>query len=77
MRQLYFVLKPVSATGGSIPPGTVVDAGTWRNVDRLVAQRYLRLATDAEAARVEIPAAPGSGQPKATARAGRPQKGAE
>jgi hypothetical protein len=38
----YRVLKPISAGDGStIPTGTLVDAGGWRNVRQLVNGRFL------------------------------------
>lgn len=46
----YRVLKPISADDGStIPTGTLVDAGGWRNVRALINGRYLAEVMDAPA----------------------------
>jgi len=43
----YRVLKPISAGDGStIPTGTLVDAGGWRNVRQLVNGRFLAEVTE-------------------------------
>jgi hypothetical protein len=43
----YRVLKPISAGDGStIPTGTLVDAGGWRNVRQLVNGRFLAEVMD-------------------------------
>lgn len=49
MTQIHIVMRPVSGPEGLIPSGTPVDASTWRNVEKLVSQRYLRRANDDEA----------------------------
>lgn len=52
MTTIHVVMRPVSATGGLIPTGTIVDTRTWRNVGKLITQRYLRPATPEEAATI-------------------------
>jgi len=43
----YRVLKPISAGDGStIPTGTHVDAGGWRNVRKLINGRFLAEVTE-------------------------------
>ena len=52
MTNIHVVMRPVSSAGGLIPSGTIVDTREWRNVAKLVSQRYLRPATPEEAATV-------------------------
>ena len=52
MTNIHVVMRPVSSAGGLIPSGAVVDTRTWRNVNKLIAQRYLRPATPEEAATI-------------------------
>lgn len=52
MTTIHVVMRPVSSAGGLIPSGTVVDTRAWRNVSKLITQRYLRPATPEEAATV-------------------------
>lgn len=52
MTTIHVVMRPVPAAGGFIPSGTVVDTRAWRNVNKLITQRYLRPATPEEAATV-------------------------
>ncbi len=49
MTNIHVVMRPVSSAGGLIPSGTIVDTSQWRNAARLLTQRYLRPATEAEA----------------------------
>lgn len=50
MTTIHVVMRPVSSAGGVIPTGTVIDTRDWRNVSKLITQRYLRPATPEEAA---------------------------
>lgn len=52
MTTIHVVMRPVSSAGGLIPSGAVVDTRTWRNVNKLITQRYLRPATPEEAATI-------------------------
>ncbi len=52
MTNIHVVMRPVSSAGGLIPSGTIVDTRNWRNVAKLVTQRYLRPATTEEAATI-------------------------
>lgn len=52
MTTIHVVMRPVSSAGGLIPSGAVVDTRTWRNVSKLITQRYLRPATPEEAATI-------------------------
>lgn len=52
MTNIHVVMRPVSSAGGRIPSGTIVNTGTWRNVSKLITQRYLRPATPEEAATI-------------------------
>lgn len=52
MTTIHVVMRPVPAAGGLIPSGAVVDTRTWRNVGKLITQRYLRPATPEEAATI-------------------------
>jgi len=46
---MYIVMRPLPEGGEVLQPGAVVDAGRWPNVPLLVAQRYLREASEEEA----------------------------
>lgn len=50
MTEIHVVMKPFSDASGLLSTGSVVNATGWRNLSRLVSQRYLRPATEAEAA---------------------------
>ncbi len=52
MTQIHVVMKPLTTANGLLPSGAVVDASQWRNLAKLVSQRYLRLATADEAATI-------------------------
>lgn len=49
MTEIYTILKPLPAGLITLPSGSVVKAGQWRNLEKLIAQRYLRPATEEEA----------------------------
>lgn len=49
MTRCYIVMKPLPDGSGLIPSGTLVpEASSWRNLEKLISQRYLRLATGEE-----------------------------
>ena len=50
MTNVHIVMRPIHNAGGLIPSGTPVIASQWRNTEKLVAQRFLRVATPEEAA---------------------------
>lgn len=52
MTEIHVVMKPLTTANGLLPSGTVVNASQWRNLAKLVSQRYLRLATADEAATI-------------------------
>lgn len=54
MTEIYTVLKPLPVGTTTLPSGSVVDAGRWRNLGKLITQRYLRPATAAEAATIGV-----------------------
>jgi len=46
MSATHVVLRPISGAGGiPIPPGTLVEGDTWRNVDVLERIRHIRRLT--------------------------------
>lgn len=51
----YTAQKQFEAAGRRVLPGDVVDAATWRLLPRLIEQRYLRVATEAEINAVTAP----------------------
>lgn len=51
----YTAIKNFEAVGGRVRVGDVVDAATWRTLPRLIEQRYLRLATEAEISAATAP----------------------
>lgn len=53
MTEIYVVMKPIPAGQNMIPSGTVVRPEGWRNMERLIQQRYLRPATPAEVVAME------------------------
>lgn len=55
---MYIVCRPFEAGGRRLEAGRVVDAASWRNLNQLVRQRYLRPQTtdDVDAARETTPA---------------------
>lgn len=54
MTEIHVVMKPISTANGLLPSGAVVDARSWRNLSKLVTQRYLRPATPEEAAKIAV-----------------------
>lgn len=52
MTEIYTVLKPLPVGTTTLPSGSVVDAGQWKHLEKLITQRYLRPATPEEAATI-------------------------
>ena len=50
---LYVVVKPFEAYGQALKQGSLVKAETWPKLPKLLELKYLRPATEADAARVE------------------------
>jgi hypothetical protein len=51
----YIVQKPLPGPAGDIPAGTLVDPSSWRNLDRLIQQRYLKAVGATEATERQAP----------------------
>ena len=52
----YTAIKRFEAAGHQVRTGDVIDAATWRTLPRLIEQRYLRVATEAEINAATAPA---------------------
>lgn len=52
MTEIHVVMRPLTTANGLLPSGTVVNASQWRNLAKLISQRYLRPATADEAATI-------------------------
>jgi len=48
MTEIYTVMRPLPYGLTTLPTGSVVNAATWRNLEKLLTQRYLRPATAEE-----------------------------
>lgn len=52
MTEIYTVMKPLPFGATTLPSGSVIAAGQWKHLEKLISQRYLRPATAEEAATI-------------------------